>query len=173
MVCRVIVSFVRITSRFASRIASSRASPHSSSESLPNAGPALAYISAVNVVGRPRLRASTALYDVRRVHLVPRQIVHALAVDRIRVAVVVVVVVVVASRAGRLPSRASLVVGFVAGWRFKKRQSAAFERARVARAHLLRRRRVGGVDVAGALRRDGDVVVLRCRSRAPCRSSRA
>ena len=65
------------------------------------------------------------------------------------------------ARAGRLPSRASLVVGFVAGWRLKSaRQSARFERAASRASHLLRRRRVGGVDVAGALRRDGDVVVL-------------
>ena len=86
--------------------------------------------------------ASTALYDVRRVHLVPRQIVHALAVDRIRVAIVVVVVVL---------ARGLLALARVARRRFRRRLGFKSVSRSVVRASQRRARRTffaGGASAA-------------------------
>ena len=106
------VSFNRFV-RSITSLAFHLARAHSSSESLPNAGPALAYISAVNVVGRPRLarRPPSMMFDAST-SSPDRSSTHSLSTESASLSSSSSS----SSRAGFLPSRASLVVGFVAVW---------------------------------------------------------
>ena len=109
------VSFNRFV-RSITSLAFHLARAHSSSESLPNAGPALAYISAVNVVGRPRLarRPPSMMFDAST-SSPDRSSTHSLSTESASLSSSSSS----SSRAGFLPSRASLVVGFVAVWDLK------------------------------------------------------